>query len=124
MRARNEARRERFLNARQRAIGIDVDALNAQCEERASAKAADAVEDAEHASRQAYVAQLVEQREQQEKATKLAEMQSLKSERTALGRRGAVGGQGAGEIEDATMAEGGRRRTVVPELVPAIRSAE
>lgn len=30
MRARNEARRERFLNARQRAIGIDTDSLDQQ----------------------------------------------------------------------------------------------
>ena len=84
MRARNEARRERFLNARQRAIGVDVDALDAQCAERAGAKAADAAEDAEHASRQAYVAQLVEQREMQEKALKTAEMHARR--RAEIGR--------------------------------------
>ena len=109
MRARNEARRERFLNARQRAIGVDVDALDAQCAERAGAKAADAAEDAEHASRQAYVAQLVEQREMQEKALKTAEMQSLKGESARLAPgAGPWGGARRGGGHGAWKAMAGR----------------
>ena len=47
MRARNEARRERFLNARQRAIGVDVDSLDAQCAEKRAAQDAETLAHAE-----------------------------------------------------------------------------
>jgi len=73
MRARNEERRERFLNARQRSIGIDVDSLDQQCAEKKTAKADGASEDMEYAQRMAYITQLVEQREAQETAIKKAE---------------------------------------------------
>lgn len=78
MRARNEARRERFLNARQRAIGIDTDSLDQQVAEKMASHAGAKDEEAEHAQRQQYISMLVEQREAQENAIKKAEHNALK----------------------------------------------
>jgi len=62
-RARAEARRDRFLNARQRTIGVDVDALDAQVAEHQAKGEAESFEVQSRFERDQYVAMILEQRE-------------------------------------------------------------
>ena len=106
MRARNEARRERFLNARQRSIGIDVQELDKQVGEKASRKADQDNEDMEYSQRMTYISQLVEQRE----APHAGEREVLPDLCAARARREAYGRGAKARVTGATRVVVARKR--------------
>lgn len=77
-RMRNEARRERFLNARNRAIGVDVEALDAQVEEKRQNRLAHAGDGEKEVAQAEYISQLVAQREAEEKEVRQRELDLLR----------------------------------------------
>lgn len=79
MRMRNEARRQRCMNARQRTIGVDVAALEAQVKEKADMKAQEKADGSEGLAQMEYINALIEQREMEERALKKKEMEALKA---------------------------------------------
>jgi len=79
MRDRMEARRDRFFNARNRTIGVDMDALSGQVAERRERDQAEAQEGADDHARQRYITMLLEQREAEEREAKRREMFDLKA---------------------------------------------
>ena len=60
MRARNEERRQRFLNAKKRSLGIDVAYLDRQCAEKAAVKEAEKIADLAYADEQRQIRTMME----------------------------------------------------------------
>jgi hypothetical protein len=79
MRERAEARRDRFLNARQRTIGVDVGALNQQMAEKEARDEDESAASESRYMRERYIATLIEQREAEEREMKRRELRDLKS---------------------------------------------
>jgi len=80
IRARNEARRERCLNARMRTIGVDVDALNQQVAEKEAERLLARQEGSDARDRDLMINRIIEERELEEKEAKRREMEALKAE--------------------------------------------
>lgn len=87
MRARNEARTQRFLNARLRTIGLDTDGIERQRAERA--RAADEERRAEHLYQQELqkTRWMLEEREEMERRARQAEAQALREDHLARAAR-------------------------------------
>ena len=79
MRERGEARRDRFLNARQRTIGVDVEALNQQMAEKEARDEDESAATESRHMRERHIATLIEQREAEEREMKRRELRDLKS---------------------------------------------
>jgi len=89
IRARNEARRERCLNARTRTIGVDVAALEAQVKEKQEARKIEAAESMAQAERDRYINKLIEQRELEEREMKrlqILEQKKVWVEQQSMGK--------------------------------------
>jgi len=78
IRARNEARRERCLNARSRTIGVDVAALEAQIKEKEESRKLESSESMAQAERDRFINKLIEQRELEEREMKRVQMEEQK----------------------------------------------
>lgn len=78
MRARNEQRRERFLDARNRAIGVDVAALEAQIQEKQDERASHSHDNEREIQQLEYISMIVEQREAEERDLKKQEVDLLR----------------------------------------------
>jgi len=80
MRARAEERSQRFLDARSRAIGVDVPYLQSQVEERQQKLAAEKQEEYQRVAQEREILSLLEMREQEEAGIKRAHLNSMKQE--------------------------------------------
>mmetsp|Transcript_29710 Transcript_29710/g.51271 ORF Transcript_29710/g.51271 Transcript_29710/m.51271 type:complete len:373 (-) Transcript_29710:1610-2728(-) len=94
MRARADERSQQFLDARSRAIGVDVDSLKQQHEEKLLKKAAEVDEEYQRVAQEREILKLLELREQEENAIRKGDMDGLKQEWAAQRREiGARRGQ-------------------------------
>mmetsp|Transcript_15941 Transcript_15941/g.31722 ORF Transcript_15941/g.31722 Transcript_15941/m.31722 type:complete len:367 (-) Transcript_15941:87-1187(-) len=80
MRARAEARTQRFMNARVRTMGVDKAGLDAQVEAKRLAKEAEKKADMDQASYDQQVARVLEEQEEQARLERAAQMEALKSD--------------------------------------------
>ena len=80
MRARAEARTQRFLNARVRTMGVDKEGLDAQIEANRLAKEAQKKADMDQASYDQQVARVLEEQEEQARMDRAARIEALKED--------------------------------------------
>lgn len=80
MRARAQARTQRFLNARERTLGVDKAALDRQVEEKRLAKLAEKQANADQFAYDQQVLRILESNEAESRAAKMAEMNALRED--------------------------------------------
>lgn len=80
IRSRNQERLKRFLNSRQRTIGLDLDALNSQIDEKRRLKDAEKQADLLEAARLREITRILEGQEYQERLARQAATEAFKAE--------------------------------------------